>query len=176
MIQNRDAYLILLASLFVHLSIPLSAQQPPQAKTKPEGTPIIQIRATSDMDADIGAGGLDIRIKGGTFYQPELCVCTSPIVDLAKKWADLNKLFIIKQDISNTGVTLQMANPKEQGFFELIYRVKLKDKIAALTLSYFTSNGTPVLPEFVNAKGLDDFQVNLTKAVTCTANQGKPSS
>jgi hypothetical protein len=151
------------------------AQTHAQTATAPKQTPVMELRVTSDMDKKIGEGGIDIRIKGGTFYQPELSLCNEPILDASTKWAQTNKLAVVKRELTNKGVTLHMANPKQSGFFELIYRLKAKDKFAQLTLTYFKSDGTPVLPEYVNAIDLDKLQDDLVKAITCTA-QSKGSS
>jgi hypothetical protein len=137
-----------------------------------EKVPVIDLRVTSNMDSSIGDGGIDIRVKGGTFYQPQLSLCSQPVDVAATKWASTNKLDVLKSVTNSDGILVQMANVKAPGFFELIYRLDPKNKIASVSLMFYKSDGTPVLPELITSvdnKALTSLQEELTKAITCVA-------
>jgi hypothetical protein len=130
-----------------------------QKRPSTQSKPVIDLKVTSDLNGQIGGGGIDIRIKGrrGSFFQPKLSLCTKPILDAASRWATVNKLSVIKKD-------------KTPGLFELQYRLELKRNTAEVTLIYYKADGTPVLPELitiVDAEALDDLQSELTKGLTC---------
>jgi hypothetical protein len=143
-----------------------------QKRPSTQSKPVIDLKVTSDLNGQIGGGGIDIRIKGrrGSFFQPKLSLCTKPILDAASRWATVNKLSVIKKDIRGDGLSLQLANAKTPGLFELQYRLELKRNTAEVTLIYYKADGTPVLPELitiVDAEALDDLQSELTKGLTC---------
>ena len=66
---------------------------------------------------------------------------------------------------------IHATKPDLQGFFEIIYRVKLNEQRARVTVFFYKLDGTPLEPATIlpllKAYKIGDFEEKLTQALLC---------
>lgn len=117
--------------------------------------PLIRIDAVTSISGDIGEGGFDVRIQGGTWFMAKLNDCGEAIANIGRQWASQYELQLIKESVGTGRTVLHIGSQKLNGFFELLYRLK-KDPIeASISLYFYNNSGLPVAPELSHFEGLE---------------------
>lgn len=170
---RRPRAALLLAILT--FSISMSDALPPKQPTKK--TPLTSVEAVTDIDApkdpdDPGTGGgMDASNYFSRKLAAKLSDCTSQIRTVSERWVHDQKLHVISVANKPGDLTIDASQPDLQGFFEVVYRVKLPDERARVTVFFYTADGTPQDPAMIDkllkTYKIDGFQDNLTHALFC---------
>ncbi|MBB5057419.1 hypothetical protein HDF16_002125 [Granulicella aggregans] len=140
-------------------------------------TPLTSVEAVTDIDApkdpnDPGTGGgMDAATYFSRKLAPKLGDCTSRIRSTANDWIQVSHLQATKTEQQPGDLLIHATKPDLQGFFEIIYRVRLKEQRARVTVFFYKLDGTQLEPATIlpllKAYKIGDFEEKLTQALLC---------
>ncbi|WNG39524.1 hypothetical protein F0U61_42040 [Archangium violaceum] len=135
-----------------------------------EAAPLIRIDKVTEVEGDIGEGGFDYRIAGGSFLAARLHPCGTGVSEATNTWADTHRLPVLRREVASERVLMHLGSKAPPGFFELLYRFEAAPQSARVILTFHDLKGNPIEPalgEFDSLR-LSDLSRSLKTALECT--------
>jgi hypothetical protein len=152
-----------------------SAQKQPVKRT-----PLTSVEAVTDIDApkdpdDPGTGG---GMDASNYFSRKLAAklndCTAQIRSTTDAWVRASQLHVVKVEDQPGDLMIHATRSDLEGFFEIIYRVKLQQERARVTVFFYAPDGAQLEPATIDRLlkdyKIDEFQDKLTHALLCGGN------
>jgi hypothetical protein len=133
--------------------------QPPNSHVIFEGA------AFSQIDGDVGPGGYESASSHKTRrYTSQINNCLPQIRAIGLNWVQTNGLEILSRNETDSSFYLHVNVPKQNGFYELLYRVQNTE--VHVSLQFIEPNGREVQPDS-SLLGITELVQKLDEALTC---------
>jgi len=133
---------------------------PAQTITDEAGQLLIDLREATNFTGEIGDGGFDAKVKGGTWLVSDLLFCGDRIARVGAEWATKHKLSVLKDDRDGQRVFMLFGARALDGAFELSYEFRSSPKTAQVKFRFFDTRGAETRPELI---GRTDLEVDVLR-------------